>query len=193
MDCWWYIHGPPGEEVQLTVLDHWTRDEVINIYDHPNSTSSSYLVSTLSGNSSGNATVVESSRGGLTMLHYDYSDAANGKGILAEIIVAGILLNVISNSNACNQCHGYEWHRPYILRDLLFFLIHVCCQTRRQGVCLGVAKCLATAARALNAPPARKKSLIGGRGGGFFFSFLLACQISGQSDDNTPTLLSWLW
>ena len=135
MNCWWYIHGPPGEEVQLTVLDHWTRDEVINIYDHPYSTSSSYLVSTLSGNSSGNATVVESSRGGLTMLHYDYSDAANGKGILAEIIVAGILPQWITThaferyiiQKAYRISAMDEWHRPYILRDLLFFVIHVCC------------------------------------------------------------------
>ena len=95
MDCWWYIHGPPGEEVQLTVLDYWTQEEVIYIYDHPNSTSSLYLVATLSGNNSGDATLVQSSRGGLTMVHNDYSHAANGKGILAEIIIAGILYTTV--------------------------------------------------------------------------------------------------
>ena len=104
MDCWWYIHGPPGEEVQLKILDYWTQEEEIRIYDHPYS--SSYLVATLSGNSSGNATVVQSTRGGLTMVHDDHSYEANGKGILAELIIAGIyaatvkhqltLLNVVS-------------------------------------------------------------------------------------------------
>ena len=95
MECVWVISVPAGEEVQLAILDNWFHNEVIYIYDHPYSTSSSFLVSTLSGNisgnNSGNATVVQSTRGGLTMLHDDYSYTANGKGILAEIIIAGIL------------------------------------------------------------------------------------------------------
>ena len=111
MDCWWYIHGPPGEEVQLTILDYWTQDEVIRIYDHPNSTSSLYLVATLSGNSSGNSTVVHSTRGGLTMVHDDYSSAANGKGVLADIIIAGIYLFIYFTSLkrvARSACAGFH-------------------------------------------------------------------------------------
>ena len=110
IDCWWYIHGPSGEEVQLTILDYWTHYEEIYIYDHPDSTSSSYLVATLSGNSSGNATVVESSRGGLMMIHTDYSYAANGRGILAEIIIAGIILPKWNNSSRFWTLYQIQTH-----------------------------------------------------------------------------------
>ena len=70
MDCWWYISGPPDHQVELLITDYEMADETIYIYDHPHSTSSVYLVSTLNhGNES--LTSITSTRGGFTMVHDD--------------------------------------------------------------------------------------------------------------------------
>ena len=91
MDCWWYISGPPGKEVNLVLKDFETIDEIIYIYDHPYSTSSNYLVYTLSGNSTGNLTQFTSTRGGLTLFYDDEFYTPIGKGLFAEISVTGTI------------------------------------------------------------------------------------------------------
>ena len=69
-----------------------------------------------------------------------------------------------------------------------FFMGHpVYCQGRRQGVCLGRAKCVATAA------PALKKSR-GGGGGGESDTFFPTSKLVSQTCDNgVGVLSSWTW
>ena len=85
--CYWHVHAPSGQEVELTWLDIDNRNQYVYLYDYPASTS--YQISSIKGDIDVDISPVVSSRGGWTVQHTDSYSGNNGKGFLAEFSLRG--------------------------------------------------------------------------------------------------------
>lgn len=89
VDCLFHFTSPPEKQILLLFLDiETTTNERISVFDHPTGTSHNVLVAHLYG-SVRTPTTIYSSRGGLTVIFDDRSDAYNGPGFSAEARILG--------------------------------------------------------------------------------------------------------
>ena len=84
-----YLVAPFGRQVTLRVLGVQTRSEAVTLYDHPSSRSSSYRIAELTSSDVGQEFI--STRGGLAIFYDDQSGNFNGRGLLAEAWIPGII------------------------------------------------------------------------------------------------------
>ncbi|XP_030843218.1 cubilin [Strongylocentrotus purpuratus] len=97
--CYWCVHAPLGQEVELTWLDIDYKTYQVMIYDYPSSTN--YIVSSIQGDIDVDISPVVSSRGGWTVQHTDKYTGKKGRGFLAEFS-----LRDTPNSSSATSCGG---------------------------------------------------------------------------------------
>lgn len=91
-DCFLYITSPSGKEVKAVLLDTQMINEYVRIYDHPSSSNTEFLVTTLYGTVQARSTVF-SSRGGLTLVYSAFHFTSHGLGFEGEVSILGKFLN----------------------------------------------------------------------------------------------------
>ena len=79
--------APLGRQVTLRVLGLETRNESVNLYDHPSTLS--YNIGQLTSSDIGQE--FTSTRGGLAIFYDDYDSGYNGKGLLARAWIPGMI------------------------------------------------------------------------------------------------------
>lgn len=122
--CYWHVHAPSGQEVELTWLDIDTPNQYVHLYDYPASTS--YPISSIKGDIDVDISPVVSSRGGWTVQYYDNYSGNNGRGFLAEFSLRGKV-------GGSKYIHAFPSRTIFII----LFTITASSSIMSQRICIG--------------------------------------------------------
>ncbi|XP_041461661.1 uncharacterized protein LOC121412965 [Lytechinus variegatus] len=85
-ECTMHINSQSGQDVQAVLDDIQLINEYVRIYDHPSSSDTEFLVTTLYSTEQARATVF-SSQGGLTLVYSANQLTSHGRGFRAEVSI----------------------------------------------------------------------------------------------------------